>query len=190
MAYTKEQCDKEFREAATQLLTKYGLEALQEADEVFDVDAILRRFLKKYPLAEYTTPGERGLAVEECISEFEYALKSEHLMQLASVIRSILSCTIGLYNRISQCEEFREEVINLLWVRPLPTWQPALLMCRAMIAAYDHARLACDRPLPSSKELIERQKIRETLSRQPGATMTRTDSGFTCIVPGRSEKAS
>ena len=185
MAYTKEQCDREFREAMTKLLTNYGLEKLLEADEVFDVDAIIRYFLKKHPLTEYRTSGERGLAIEACLSEFSYALKAERLIELTSVLRSILRYTVGLFDRISECEEFRDEIINQLWMKPLPTEQPALLMCRAMIAAYDHARLACDRPLPSSEELIGRQKIREMLSRQPGATITRTEKGFTCIVSNK-----
>ena len=187
MAYTKEQCCKEFQDALKRLESLLGLEKLREVDETFDVDAVIRRFLDRNDPAECRTIGSRALAISNHLAEFTYAIKSEHLLDLAFILRPILNGVLGLYDRITQCEGFRDVVIDQLWMRPLPTTQPGLLMSRALIAAYDHARMSSDKPLPSAQELIERQKTREMLSNRPGATITRTESGFTCVVPGRQQ---
>ena len=187
MAYTKEQCCQNLQKTLEYLASHYGIVKLREADETFNMDVVIRNFLKKHPLREYHTLGECGVAIEDYMSEFCCAIKSEHLIDLADILRIILRCTVGLYDRITQCEGFRDVVIDQLWMRPLPTTQPGLLMSRALIAAYDHARMSSDKPLPSAQELIERQKTREMLSNRPGATITRTESGFTCVVPGRQQ---
>ena len=185
MAYTLEQCRKEFKDASQKLVSLFGTEKLREADDVFDINAILSNFLKKHSSRKLSS-GELGLTIEIFLEDFTYTFKSKQLINLICVLRSMLHCAIGIYYRIVECEEFRNEVINQLWKYPVPTTYPAVMMCRAMIVAYDLARASLlTIPLPSSDELISRQKTRDFLSKQDNASIGSIDPGFVCIVPGR-----